>query len=505
MAVVAAAEPAGAAAGQPSAANTIELPRATGVPIVPGQWYFVPESRWLLIVMVAAIVPCATYSGYEHDSLWIGAGIALTVLIGLHTAFAVSAVPWIPGLIILVAALQWILGPWAGYHVAPLLPTFAMAVQAPDYFSYAVPATLLLALGVYLPLWRIGRRPVQRTAPSMPVDFVHTCDIMVVVGIGASIIQNTPLPVSMQYLMLLVGYLGFVGAFGLLLARAPGWGWRLAAVLALRAVLTSSDGMFHDLLLWIAYTGTLLGFVYRWRVRTLAVLATAALIAMGMLNELKIAYRIEIGENADMGMTERATILGDAMADQFHQPTSAFHDLGLSHTVARINQGWIISRTLNWVPAREPFAHGETLMTAIRAAVLPRILDPNKYMAGGYWYFQRFTGLSMRQTSMNLSVAGEMYANFGREGGLVGVFGFGILLGLAYRVFARWALENPLWWAWAPYVMLYTMQAENGIGEAVNHVVKSALVMVAFMSVVPAWAVLRQWHLRRLFHRAAAA
>jgi hypothetical protein len=53
--------------------------------------------------------------------------------------------------------------------------------------------------------------------------------------------------------------------------------------------------------------------------------------------------------------------------------------------------------------------------------------------------------------------------------------------------------------------MLYTMQAENGIGEAVNHVVKSALVMVAFMSVVPAWAVLRQWHLRRLFHRAAAA
>jgi hypothetical protein len=234
-------------------------------------------------------------------------------------------------------------------------------------------------------------------------------------------------------------------------------------------------------------------------------LATAALVAMGMLNELKITYRIEIGENADMGMTERAGILGDAVANQFHQPTSAFHDLGLSHTVARINQGWIISRTLNWVPAREPFAHGETLMTAIRAAILPRILDPGKYMAGGYWYFERFTGLSMRQTSMNLSVAGEMYANFGREGGLVGVFCFGVLLGLVYRAFGRWGIENPLWWAWAPYVMLYTMQAENGIGEAVNHVIKSAVVMVAFMAVVPAWAVLRQWHLRGLFRRTATA
>jgi hypothetical protein len=53
--------------------------------------------------------------------------------------------------------------------------------------------------------------------------------------------------------------------------------------------------------------------------------------------------------------------------------------------------------------------------------------------------------------------------------------------------------------------MLYTMQAENGIGEAVNHVIKSAVVMVAFMSVVPAWAVLRQWHLRGLFRRTATA
>lgn len=487
----------------PLAANTIQLPRDVGTAIVPGQWYFVSESRWLLIITLALIVPCVTYNAYVHDSPWIGVGLALSVVIGLHTAFAASAVPWIPGLILLVALLQWVLGPWAGYHVTPLLPTFTMAVTAPDYFSYAVPATLLLAIGVYLPLWGIGRRSVQRTAPTVPIDFVHTCDIMVVVGIGASIIQNTPLPVALQYLMLLVGYLGFVGAFGLLLARAPGWGWRLAAVLALRAVLTSSDGMFHDLLLWIAYTGALLGFVYRWRVRTLVTLATSALLAMGMLNELKIAYRIEIGENADMGLSERAGVLGDAMVNQFHQPTSAFRDLGLSRTVARINQGWIISRTLNWVPVREPFAHGETLVSAIRAAVLPRFLDPYKYTAGGYWYFERFTGLSMRQTSMNLSVAGEMYANFGRDGGLIGVFGFGIILGLVYRVFARWAVENPLWWAWAPYVMLYTMQAENGIGEAVNHVVKSAVVMVAFMSVVPAWAALRRWHVRRLLRRPA--
>jgi hypothetical protein len=51
--------------------------------------------------------------------------------------------------------------------------------------------------------------------------------------------------------------------------------------------------------------------------------------------------------------------------------------------------------------------------------------------------------------------------------------------------------------------MLYTMQAENGIGEAVNHVVKSSVVMFTIMSFVPAWQTLRRWHLRRPFARVA--
>ena len=45
--------------------------------------------------------------------------------------------------------------------------------------------------------------------------------------------------------------------------------------------------------------------------------------------------------------------------------------------------------------------------------------------------------------------------------------------------------------------MLYTMQAENGIGEGVNHVAKSFVVMMAVVTYAPAWRTLRRWHLRR--------
>lgn len=159
-----------------------------------------------------------------------------------------------------------------------------------------------------------------------------------------------------------------------------------------------------------------------------------------------------------------------------------------------------------WTPTREPYAHGETLLTAVRSVLVPRVIDPNKYMAGGYSFFTRFTGIALRGTSMNLSAAGEMYANFGRTGGMIGLFCFALCLGSLFGWFARWAVDSPLWWAWAPYVMLYTMQAESGIGEALNHVARSALVMMVIVWTVPAWKNLRQRHatLQRLAARALA-
>jgi hypothetical protein len=223
-------------------------------------------------------------------------------------------------------------------------------------------------------------------------------------------------------------------------------------------------------------------------------------LALGALNEIKLDYRSQLLENPDLTIDARLEALGHALGNQIEEPLGPFSGRSLSHTVARVNQGWIISRTMYWTPTREPFANGETLVEALRAVLIPRVIDPNKYTAGGS-NLSRFTGIPLRGgTSMNLSPVGEMYANFGRIGGLLGVFGFALGLGLLYGLFARWAFDSPLWWAWAPYVMLYTMQAETGIGEAVNHVARSFLIMMVVVRFVPAWKSLRRWHpiIRRL-------
>lgn len=491
-----------------SASGTIALDTPTGVPdpytrpALP-RVFFISLPQWALIVTVATLVAALSANAYASDSAWIGVGIWLATAVVMHMGFASRVIPWVPGLIALIALLQWVLGAWAGYHVPPPLYTLSMAVTPQEYFSYAVPATLLFITGLYLPLWRIGRRGPRHTTPVLPADFVRTCDLMIGVGLLASVVQGYGVPFVLKYAVLLVEYISFVGAFGLAFARADGWGWRVGGVLALRAVLSTSDGTFQELLLWTGYTFVLLAFLYRWRGRTMAAIAIGAIAAMGALNAVKVRYRAEIAENPTLELGERVTALGDALREQIEQPLEPFTGSGLSQTVARVNQGWIISRILYWTPAREPYANGETLLAAVHAALLPRVVDPNKYTAGGYDFFTRFTGVSLRGTSMNLSPAGEMYANFGPTGGLLGIFCFALGLGLLYGVFARWAMDSPLWWAWAPYVMLYTMQAESGVGEALNHVVRSFLIMMTVVWTVPAWKSLRRWqpllrHLRRL-------
>ncbi|HVE79025.1 MAG TPA: hypothetical protein VNA89_09200, partial [Gemmatimonadaceae bacterium] len=94
-------------------------------------------------------------------------------------------------------------------------------------------------------------------------------------------------------------------------------------------------------------------------------------------------------------------------------------------------------------------------------------------------------------TSINLSVAGELYANFGRSGAIVATLVYGILLGMAFRLFVRWSRQSPYVWAWAPFALISTVSAESGLTEVINQLSKSLPVMLLVTQLVPAWAALR--------------
>jgi hypothetical protein len=464
---------------------------------------FLPMSAVPLIATCALLMTAALYSLYRDDSPWLALALVVFMFIAAQALVASAHAPWVPGLIVVTAAIQWVFAPWAGYHVLPTFPLYGMVLEAPDYFSFAVPVTLALTAGLYLPmaLMRIGstRDAAQRPAPAAASRGLRrTCDAMVVVGALISVFLLPRLPTNIRYAALLVGDLSCVGALTLCLMRAPGWWMRVAVVLVAQLVLASVDGVFHDLLLWVVYTMLIIVYRDRLRARVLVGLILIGVYAVATLNGIKMDYRRELEQTVEPTAGQRLQMLGDAVGAPILHPGDVFSEDHIRYGVTRLNQGWIISRILRRVPTAEPYADGETLVTALENAAVPRVLRPNKYVAGGNAYFERFTGVSMFGASMNLGLSGEMYANFGRAGAWIAVFAWGSLVGLLFVGFVRAARRSPLWWAWAPYVMLYTAQAENGVGEVVNQVSKSILVMLVVITVLPAWRELRPWRWPRL-------
>ena len=86
---------------------------------------------------------------------------------------------------------------------------------------------------------------------------------------------------------------------------------------------------------------------------------------------------------------------------------------------------------------------------------------------------------------MALGISGEMYGNFGRWGGVFGVFCYSLLIGAILGVFFRLGKSNILWWSWAPFMLLPTLEAEWNLVDTLNYITKSALVMIILINSIP--------------------
>jgi hypothetical protein len=249
-------------------------------------------------------------------------------------------------------------------------------------------------------------------------------------------------------------------------------------------------------LLWFASLFCVYAFRYQLRRKTVALLICAGLVAIVPLEYAKVNLRaatwygtqtISKLLGSDVSSASKPVAFAALFGDFIHDWLAGGVGEEFSqHISERYNQGWIINQVMLHVPAVEPYARGETIMTAFSDALLPRFLVDKKYVAGGKEFMKRFAGIEIGDVSMNLGYAGEMYANFGSNGGIVGVGIYGLVLGLVFRWICRRAMIQPLWWAFAPYILVLGIKAEEGIEDVVNWITKAALISFLVICACPA-------------------
>ncbi|WP_162426428.1 hypothetical protein [Pontibacter pudoricolor] len=426
------------------------------------------------ILICLAIVLLA----FTSLSLWAVTGslffgyILINLLFGFGEGIPVNLV------IGFIASLQWIIGPVLSYYTGINHPFYGMNIPEEAYFSYIIPGTFLYYIGLSLPVFSAQQISLSQVEKLEESTSSKTQGAYYLLGLGfAASLLTSFVPPSLYFFLYLLSQLKYIGAFYLYLSKS-GNKTVLYVVSAFLLLEVLASAIFHDLLLW----GLFFVFIYMIKnyvsmPKKLSYLVLGFFMLL-VLQTVKYQYRNIAWTNASLSSLARTELFTTMVFSTLLSPESMFEQKRNENTITRVNQGWIIARVMNYVPYNQPFANGETIENAFKASLLPRFISDSKATAGGRENMLRFTGIELQQgTSMNISIIGEAYANYGRTGGMVFMLLIGLIFSFILRFILVKSLDNPTLLVWIPFLFLQVIKAETDLITTLNYIVKASIAM----------------------------
>lgn len=429
---------------------------------------------WALLFVILLFYPF-----YDSIGIFAVLGLFFNGLVLFNLGVVLSGQVPLIHLLVVNYFLQHLLAALVLYKYPPVALYDIGTDRFPFYLSFAVPCCIALYLGAMLATKKVRAilyKPdaVHRNLPAWASYAKHLYWIGFLVLLVSPYLSNIA---NISFVLVLVSFLSYVGLFTLILTGDKKW-WLYALLLFSYGLITAvAQGFFHNLILWSGALFLLLSYRYCWRMKSVLIMLIAILFIL-LLQSVKEQYRHFSRQESNTSVTKKIFFMKDLMASQIINTNSILNPNTIAATLVRFNQGWIVNRVMRRVPDVEPYANGTTILKGLYATFIPRFIDPDKPIAGGRINFEKYTGLKLsRETAMNIGVTGEMYANFGLYGGVIGMAVYGFLLGMLYLFLYNKATENPVWWAWGPFVGFMAMKAEEGLMETTTWIIKSMLVM----------------------------
>ncbi len=438
------------------------------------------------------------YHFFEVSSLWLFVGLAFSFFVLLHMCWVADRYVIFLELVAFIGCVSLIVAPALAYiHLSSFL-IFQMVIPLDDYLSYTVPAIIALWLGLHLPARMNKTKPYDQDFTKLTFQERRLMDIFIVAGFLMSA-ASSHLPKSLNFFYYVLAQLPFSAALTLMFCSTKGWGLRTFIVYLGMFLKVASGGIFYEMVLWAGYLMISLAYIRKWRWKLLLALV-GVFFMIALLNGIKNDYRNRIDSDENLSVFSKVRIL----ANLFIKPDGTLRDKPVGDQIVRWNQGWIVARVMATVPNSQPYANGQTIQEALIASIVPRIFSPNKMVVASHELFTTYTGADLAEdTSMALGPAGEMYANFGLWGGVMGIGIFGVFIGLIFYQFVRFAKYSNAVWAWVPFVLLAAFQSEWNIYDIINYVTKSGFVFLLVVLLFPSLRSILKKRMKRIipFHR----
>lgn len=347
-----------------------------------------------------------------------------------------------------------------------------MAVDSDMYFSFMVPAVIAMAVGLHIPLGKlsVNKNPqiyiynvkkILQTKPNIGLALIAT-------GVVSGLLDFLS-PESLKQVFYFLAHLTYVGVFYVIYSPSKYKRIIVPSVIVLMVAQTLITGMFGDFIFILASSLVLIVLGRNIPFYRKLLIAILGIFFILIIQSVKSDYRKKTW--LDKGGADPAYYF-ELVSDKIMDPASIF-DASKSFFIAvRLNQGWLIAKTMYFVPEKFEFANGETIWQSIAAAIVPRFLWPDKPESGGKANLKRFWGYDLYGYSMNIGPFGEGYANFNVVGGIIFMFFYGFFFNLVLSSTIKLAEKRPTIILWVPFLFFYAISVETDLLTTMGSLLK---------------------------------
>ena len=301
-----------------------------------------------------------------------------------------------------------------------------------------------------------------------------TLKTWVFVGVLLSLIAGF-FPTEIAFLIYLLSLIRFIGAFALYSLNTKIYWKYVLGILGYEFFNSLRYGMFHDLVMWTIFF--FIYFLYLKKINTpkKIILMILAFFAVSFIQNSKATYREALSRQEESGFS--TFINSTKLIKNNNQTDNYFYNVSFVNSITRINQGWIFASVIDNMDRYRNFQGLTVLNEYLKAALLPRILAPDKLRAGDKSIFNQFSGNHIDEnTSMGLGIFADGYVAYG----VVGVFVFGLCFGLCFSIIFKivtgWTSVSPFFFLFIFPILNYAIRPDCELQTILGHIIKSVLV-----------------------------
>jgi hypothetical protein len=386
------------------------------------------------------------------------------------------------------SALDTLLMPLIGYRIfntgnqMVLLWGWYMRVPEADYYNFLIPANLALFLSVNFLIRKyktVDYKAMIEKLREHVKDKAKIGIVLTVVGFLSSFLINTNTPFT--FVFYLLSMLKYVGPLYIYFSNAPFK--KNVFLISVLVFLAQSiyQGMFGEFVMYVSLVIFIVALRFRLGFFTKLSIFIVGLFLVTVLQSFKSTYRAitwkgTAQEGLSLESSSHVEIFSSLFYNRLTDMNKLFNERSLFLIYVRMNQGYLISRAMDYVPRVEPFAQGTTIARSVAAIIVPRFLWPDKPEAGGRENLSRFLGIKQRlRYSMNIGPYGEAYGNFGPGLGIAFIVLYGLFLSYLFKALLVKCQRNPSLLIWFPLLFFSTLTVETDIMSTLNFFIKGAL------------------------------